>query len=457
MIYMNKRLKLILATFTKQKNLNDCGIACLTSLCNYAGFEMPRITPEGGPFSLLQLRKLASEAGLQATCVRMDLDSLIKNKWPCILHVENESGETHFIVHYEFESKKGQHLIGDPDRSIEFLSHEQLLTRWVSGTALFIEDLKPRRKVLDRFFPWTSIREFRLITKVFWLSIPFLTVVASFLGLAVSFIIQKAVEPGFMSSGPQFFIILFALLLIILFAKCSINYIRQKMLMDVIAKIGERLSLPIKKHAYRSFVSSNKLPAHFYLNSIADIQKINQAVSLLIGVVFSDGILLVAMLAGLWYFQPMLILVQLGAFFGILGVVDHFLPMMMIFFGQARPVAGEGTNRIIRVGNGLATYKSFSRNYLMLNRDFSEKAKAASTLGNKINLSVEGISALNLIIVLYLSLGKLQAAQVSYEGFLMSFLLCYGMSALMGKICTQLFAIAQGAQRLKENLAGRPM
>ena len=124
---MSKNLKFILSTFTNQRVVNDCGSACLMSVCKYAGLTINETGNSDLPVSLLQLRKIATDAGLKASCVKMDEAALKSNLTPCILHTQSNGQNLHFVVHYFYDSKNGMHLIGDPASRVLWMSTEKLL------------------------------------------------------------------------------------------------------------------------------------------------------------------------------------------------------------------------------------------------------------------------------------------------------------------------------------------
>jgi ABC-type bacteriocin/lantibiotic exporter with double-glycine peptidase domain len=176
---MNKHLKLILSTFTKQSHPNDCGMACLQSIFKYAGLTVPQYQPDHSKqISLLQLHKIAESAGLSSVCVKMDMDALNAATSPCILHVINATGDPHFIVHYPSKFEAGIHLIGDPDWKLELISDAALLAKWISGAALYMEDVKPRWGLMHKLYPWNAFAWFKFIPVFLCLSVPVLNVIA---------------------------------------------------------------------------------------------------------------------------------------------------------------------------------------------------------------------------------------------------------------------------------------
>lgn len=453
---MNTYLKLILSTFTRQQQPNDCGLACLRSIFKYAGLKFVHVDDQNAPVSLLKLDMIAKKAGLISSCVRMDSHALNENPFPCILHILNEAGQPHFVVHYPCDLSPGFHLLGDPDRRLEFVPEDVLSKKWVSRAALYFDDLKPRKTLDVRCFPWNAFTAFRFIPKVLWLSVPFLNIVAAILGLSVTLIIQKAIDPAFVNNRRSFFILLFVLLGVISIARCLLNYLRQWLMIAIGMKIDSKLSSAFLEPAYKAFKSSAKLPVHYYMSSATDVQKIHEAVALLIGVVFSDGILVMLLFGGLYYYQPALVILQIAVFIAMLMVVDRFIPLIMIHSDQRQPslsplVDGGSTRGSDHLAG--AEFERFSTAYFKLNDDFSRKTKTMSVIVNKINLCFDAIGSVSLVIVLLLSIVRLHAELITYEGFLMSVILCYGMGAMMSRICNQLFTIAQGADRLKQNQA----
>lgn len=452
---MTNNLKLILATFNKQRNLNDCGIACLLSVLKYAGIGSGHITSDNmDQSSLLDLHKMAGKAGVISRCVKMDIETLRNNSSPCILHVLNETGQPHFIVHYSYHKEPGFHLIGDPDRKIELITEESLMKKWESRAALFFENVQPRNDWSYRLYPWNSFAGFKFIPKILWWAVPFLNVIAALLGLAVSLIIQKALEPGFLNGKQTFFILLFTLLVLISVAKCSINYLRQWMMISLGSEIDSKLSSMFLNNMYRSFRPSIRYINQYYLKTIAEVQKIHQAVALLIGVVFSDGLIVMIMLGCLFFYQPALVLFEVAVFIAMFIIIDRNLPLLLIHSDNIQvPLIRAIDQQIVNPAQSVREmeYESFEANYLRLNEGYSKTAKYLSVMANKINLSFEVISTINIVLVLIFSICKLQAQLISYESFLMIILLCYGMGMLMTKICNQLFNIAQGANMLKQN------
>jgi ATP-binding cassette, subfamily C, bacteriocin exporter len=456
LLFMRNNLKLIWSTFTRQQNSNDCGLACLISIFKYAGINAPDIVAGNtGKTSLLELHQLASRAGIISRCVRMDIQTLKNNPSPCILHTINDAGQPHFIVHYPCSVGVELHLIGDPDRKLELITEQALLQKWDSRAALFIEKIKPRNNWSYRFFPWNNFTQFKFIPKMLWLSVPLLNIIAALLGLAVSLVIQKALEPGFLNGKPGFFVVLFALLVLLSAVKCALNYLRQWMIISLGSKMDSTLSLRFLSDLYQAFKPTGLHFTRYYLKTIADIQKIQQAAALLVGVVFSDGLLIMIMFGCLWFYQPLLVFFQVATFLAMVLMIDKYLPLLLIHYDNSQLAPVNSVDQLAHLNGGSGEeidYRSFAENYSRINDGFAKKSKSLSVVVNRINLSFDIIGTINMIAVVIFTICQLQLHLISYESFLMAIVLCYGMVMLMTKICNQLLTIAQGAERLKQNL-----
>ena len=105
--------------FYKQYDSMQCGIACMAMICKYYGkgysFEtlshLCTATTEG--VSLLSLKKLGEELGLETLCGRISISQISEINSPCILHWN----QNHFVVLYKV--KKGKKFyIADPGKGL---------------------------------------------------------------------------------------------------------------------------------------------------------------------------------------------------------------------------------------------------------------------------------------------------------------------------------------------------
>ncbi|RVT99731.1 hypothetical protein EOD41_14905 [Mucilaginibacter limnophilus] len=135
--------------FQPQLGSNDCGQAALQSLLSYLGINIKYnellnlLPPDKGGVSLLDLKRTAGLAGMNATCLKAEIDDLERLELPAILHVSNEL-RAHFMVYYKRRYSKGvvQYMIGDPSGYISFFDREKLEAFWQVNAVLVVKDTK---------------------------------------------------------------------------------------------------------------------------------------------------------------------------------------------------------------------------------------------------------------------------------------------------------------------------
>lgn len=451
---MNAHLKLILSTFTVQKSRNDCGLACLRCIFQYAGVTTNIETTSDAPLSLLTLKHLAIGAGLDAECVKMDIAAVTRITSPCILFVVNDDEEPHFVVHYPACLGESRHLIGDPSRKVELVSRDWLLSHWKNGAALYIDDLKPVDKFRYRLFPWLLFSQFKLLPCRFLLSIPFLNVVAILLGLSISVIVQRAAAPGFLNETNDFFALLYVLAFLLTGAKLALTFFTQRLLSTFSVSLDNQLSKRFAARAFSLFRNSGKGPFQFCMIAIAEKQKAQQGAAALVSSVLSDVVMLLTIYGTMWLFQPGAVVFSLLSFIAILFLTDYFTPLILIQPDQWAP--GNPRNERLTENEIFSNFDGFAGCYNKMNRELIFKSQQISRLTIKIASWFEAISWGNLFLVLLYAIEKMRHQQASYEEFLTMILLSYSATVMLTKICKQLFVLAQSAQKLKENCSEEP-
>lgn len=437
---MVKNLKLIICTFTRQQQVFDCGTACLQSILKYAGKPVVPSNADSDTLSLLDLHKQASSFGLRSRCVRMDDDeALINNKWPCILHVVNENGDTHFIVHYGTDIRSGYHLVGDPDGKLDFVSSEALRKKWVSRAALYFADLEPKASWRSRIYPWNPRVYFSLLPRDLAVALPLMHFMVLGLGFGFTLIVEKALEPAFLGRPSWFLLLVFLSLAFITLSKCVAASMRQRILISFSKKLDKslydiqkaRLSTAAKVYA------TNKANG----SSLMNVQKVHQAMASFIGIVLSDGLILLMVLAYLLVNEPLLALFEIGILALLINLADRFMPLMFINY-QNHPNWSDGH---VLSGNG--EFKGLAAGQFDdWSSDMVQRVYKASVEANKMTLCFELVAASNIVGVLVFGFFRLQEHIISYESFLIYLLLAYSLVTLMTRICNQILPMLQAAE-----------
>ena len=132
----------------RQRDAMDCGISCISSICNFYGrnvsletlAERTGISSNG--ISLLAVSKIANDLGFKVNNLRISITALYSAVMPCILHWN----QNHFVVLYKI--KKGKiFYVADPGKGLVKYNLEQFKKYWLStlsnkeymGIAMFLE------------------------------------------------------------------------------------------------------------------------------------------------------------------------------------------------------------------------------------------------------------------------------------------------------------------------------
>lgn len=445
---MHKDLKLILSAFTRQQTAEGCGAACLETLFKYSG--MPVNLPASAhnqALSLKQLQEFANAGGLQARAVRMDLEHLRRSKTPCILHVLNDSFTFHFIVCYGYDPKLQLYLVSDPDGQVGYTTEHDLLLRWQSSAGLYFEQLPKIAGWRVRLYPWGYLTHFRFVPGILWIAIPMLNTFASTIGLGATLIIEKAVNPGFVDSGWHLMTLIFGLLLFLSLAKGGIGFIKERLMVNFSGKLDNVLFLQWTAPFQRSVCGTNFLKRH-YAEAIKDVQRVHQSVSVLIGGLLSDALMLAILLTCLYFYFPLMVLAELTVITLFILLTNRQLPFMMINYRSGllnpitvsrKPAESEEAELAALAGWGIETNSAFSR-----------KAVTLSSHASKLNFWFDCLSSINILAAIAHMLYQLRLNTASYREFIFGIILCYSVTGLATKICNQLFLVAQGAEMLAQ-------
>ena len=442
---MQKNLKLILLSFTRQQSEADCGAACLATIFKYGGLQFSMPGRSGLPLSLRQLQDLSREAGLNSRAVRMDIEHLRRSNFPGILHIITDEQLPHFILHFAYDQALGLHLVGDPDGEVSYITDEELLHKWQSRAALCFEELPRLNSWRVRLYPWINLCRFDFVPGILWIAIPLLNAFGTLLGLGATLVIEKAVSPQFLDSEQTLMIMIFILLFSLSLAKCVINYIKERLIINFASKLDSLLYLEFVSSFRRSLFNPRLLSRKF-MESIKDVQRIHQSASILIGGILCDSLMVCIMLTVLYFYFPLLIFPETGMIIIMIWLMDRQLPFMLVNYRSAQ-------NRIFPAFKTDPADYSFNREELIrsgfdANSAFSRKSRRLSIKANRLNFYCDTISSVNFLLVLAYGIGELRQSVVSYQEFIFGIVLCYGIAAITTKICNQMFLVAYGTEIL---------
>lgn len=240
--------------FVRQRDSMQCGIACLQMVCkhykeNFSYAKLSRLcTATAQGVSMLSISRSAQEIGLDALCVKPDIETLKKIPLPCILHWN----QNHFVVLYDIRNGRN-FRIADPSKGRISYREEEFRKHWISTTADGAERgialvLQPT----DRFHHSTHGDEdddrdrhsFRFLwkyargnSKGLCLILACLLVV-SLMQLALPFLTQALVDVGIRGRDIGFVWLILAGQLMLTFSRTAVDFVRRWVLLKISMKIN---------------------------------------------------------------------------------------------------------------------------------------------------------------------------------------------------------------------------
>lgn len=245
----------------KQRDISDCGAACLASVAAYYNLQLPvaRIRQYAGTdkkgTNVLGMIEAAQKLGFQAKGVKGPLEALANVPKPVIAHVVLKGVLPHFVVIFQVTGKHVVYM--DPmDGDFHRETHDDFKKIWTSVLILLMpeEDFKPgNEKVshLQRF--WCLLRPHR---SVLFQSL-FGAMVYTVLGLSTSIYVQKIVDNVLVEGNRNLLNLLGVIMLLILLLQLFVGNLKSIFAIKTGQQLDARLILGYYKHLL-------KLPQQFF-------------------------------------------------------------------------------------------------------------------------------------------------------------------------------------------------
>jgi ATP-binding cassette, subfamily C, bacteriocin exporter len=454
---MNK-LHHIRRCFVRQLTHNDCGLACISMILNYAGkkhdlsrYREKALTGADGS-SLLELKNLLVEFGIPARCVEMDIEFLRNITAPVILHTMNENGQNHFQVCFRAIKKKKEYyfLVADPAKQIYYLSEKQLAGVWQSRAAIYFVELheSPGSEIKS---PWIILLSLNLFPRGLLIAVPFLNLCSVGLGIAVSWVLQKGLNDSPVGKKSSLIIGTVILLLIVTLSRSLFSYTRQRILILLGNAVNEQLVISLIKkivhnHAGRALPGDKAIK-----NSMVEIQKIQNALSVFVATLLSDGSLILLILSATFYTLPVVGFINLGYLITATILTVKGLPVFLFDYAHLNELAGATENYMVRESRFADIYEpAQEENRIRFHQDnhkrYLDFAHLVAAHFSKMNLLLECLGTLSVMLALSLAFVKLQQQMIDYGSFMVLVILSYFITSLMQKIGNALVIIADGAE-----------
>lgn len=294
----------------RQHDQSDCGVAALRTIIAWHGgtakAEDLRIlsgTSVTGT-TMLGLYQAAQEYGLTAEGVEMDMEHLLLQQPPCILHTLIDGKLEHYLVYFGMD-KNGLLTIGDPAKGVVSMPQTQAEAIWQSKAALLFtpnDNFKPAKQISRDKWAWfrQSLREDYPLLGI---SI-FLGLLVAVMGLSTAIFAQKLIDDMLPSGDQQRIYMGIGLLLVILLVRAGLLYIRQHFVLLQSRQYNERVTGSF-------FDKLLYLPKQFFdtrksgdmIARLNDTQRIQRNISYITGNVIIDALVTVASLAFLFIYS----------------------------------------------------------------------------------------------------------------------------------------------------------
>lgn len=263
----------------KQRDITDCGAACLASIAANYRLKLPvsRIRQYAGTdkrgTNVLGLIEAAEKLGFQAKGAKGPFESLFKIPLPAIAHVIIKNQLHHYVVVYKVTKKHIVYM--DPaDGRIHKQGHDAFKEIWSGIIVLLLPDddfVKGNQKISNTRRFWQLIKPHGGI--MFQALVG--AVVYTILGLSTSIYMQKIIDFVLVEGNVRLLNLLSVAMIVILIFQLSIGYFKSLFALQTGQHIDARLILGYYKHLL-------KLPQRFFdtMRVGEIISRVNDAVKI---------------------------------------------------------------------------------------------------------------------------------------------------------------------------------
>lgn len=369
----------------KQRDVTDCGAACLVSIAGSYGFQfsVSKIRQIAGTdkrgTSMLGMVEAAQKMGFQAKAVRANPEVILQIPLPCIAHVLLENGLQHFVVLYRIS--KHQLVYMDPGTGTLVKTNPDAFTKIWTGVLLLLE---PSIAVSNSTVTVsTKQRLYHLLysNRSLLLQGFIGALVYTILGLSVSIYIQKLVDTIFVD-GDLGLLNLISIIMILLL--CVQQYTGTfKTVLGL--QVGQRMDAALITHYLRHLL---QLPQFFFdtmrtgevLSRINDAVMIRNFISDTIMQVVVNGLILLCSFLLMFFYSSKLALWML-VLLPIYSVL-YFLSNKINKYWQRKLMERSASMETELVGTlqASATIKRFGLEHVMMEKNEAQLIGLLRTL-----------------------------------------------------------------------------
>ncbi|MCY4779865.1 ABC transporter transmembrane domain-containing protein [Sphingobacterium sp. UT-1RO-CII-1] len=308
----NYSLKALKKIIVRQQDQSDCGVAALQTVIQWHGgiafSEDIRIgtgTNINGT-SMLGLYQAASEFGLDAEGYEMDVEHLLKQEEPCILHLLLDGQRLHYMVYLGYSTSKEEIILGDPAEGLKLLSPDELIKLWASKSALTMtpnNNFRQAEKSLAKEKRTWFIDNLREDVPLLGISV-LLGFFIAVIGLSTAIFSQKLIDQFLPDRNSQYIVVGLVLLFVVLLSRSLLSYLRQHVMLRQGQAYNERLTgyfidkiLRLPKIFYDSRKSGDMIAR------LNDTQRIQRNINYMVGNVVVDLLISIVSLVAVFVYS----------------------------------------------------------------------------------------------------------------------------------------------------------
>ncbi len=349
----------------KQRDITDCGAACLMSIASYYKVDLPlaRIRQYAGTdkngTNVLGLLEGAEKIGFTARGVRADWGSLFKIPLPAIAHIVVKGVLTHYVVILK-ATKKHIKIMDPCDGEMHKIDHNEFKEQW-TGVLVLIAPGERFRIRDEKEKLWTRLLHLVKPSKNILIQALLGALAYSILGLSLSVYIGRLVDNVIPGGNSNLLNLLGIAMFIVIIYRFSLIIFQSVFVL----KTGQRIDASLILGYYQQLM---KLPKTFFDNMRTGeiISRIGDAVKIRVFVndvsinlvlnLFILGVSFVVMFA--FYWKLALIILSVVPFYYLIYFISNKLNRKTQRVVMERSAELEA--QLVESLNSAATIKRFS-------------------------------------------------------------------------------------------------
>lgn len=236
--------------FYRQRDIAQCGIACLKMVCKYYGKRvsfarlLELCPPNNAGVSLLALSHAATTLRMSVLPFKATLSHLTNEVLPCILHWN----QNHYVVLYHV-TPRGRYVVADPSKGIQTIDKTELQRHWQTGIgpnpfgiALLLrpqEGFESLEESLDDEVSYIGmIRSYVFHYKRPLLSALSIMLFGCLVALALPFLTQSIVDIGILRKDASLILLILLGQFVLIVSQAFSGFVRQRILLRVSLKVN---------------------------------------------------------------------------------------------------------------------------------------------------------------------------------------------------------------------------